>query len=59
MKLLRGTTTVANEPQTDNLGDDEAGIPRWVYVLGIMALLVIILFAIIHFSFGSMGHGMQ
>lgn len=36
------------------------GIPRWVYVLGIIAIVVIILFIIIHFSFGgAMGDGMQ
>ena len=51
---------MANDPQIGNSGDDQAGIPRWVYVLGLVALLVIILFAIIHFSFGGpMGHGMQ
>ena len=38
--------------------DDETGIPRWLYVLGIIAIVVIVLFVILHFSFGGpMGHG--
>ena len=40
--------------------DDDEGIPRWVFVLGIIAIVVIVLFVILHFSFGGpMGHGMQ
>jgi hypothetical protein len=35
-------------------------IPLWVYVLGIIAIVEIVLFIILHFSFGGpMGHGMK
>ena len=30
---------MANDPQIGNTGDDQAGIPRWVYVLGLVAFL--------------------
>ena len=33
--------------------DDDVGIPRWVRALGIIAVVVIVLFAILHFSFGG------
>jgi hypothetical protein len=40
--------------------DDDAGIPRWVYVVGIIAIVLIVLFVILHFTFGGpMGHGMR
>ena len=51
---------MADESPRRDSNDDEAGIPRWVYVLGIIALVLILLFVILHFSFGGpMGHGMQ
>ena len=51
---------MADDSPIRDSNDDEAGIPRWVYVLGIIAIVVIVLFVILHFSFGGpMGHGMQ
>ena len=50
---------MADDPVIGDSSDNEPGIPRWIVVLGIIALVVIILFVIIHFSFGGpMGHGM-
>ena len=50
---------MADDSPIPDSNDDEAGIPRWVYVLGIIAIVVIVLFVILHFSFGGpMGHGM-
>lgn len=51
---------MAEDSPIRDSNDDDVGIPRWVYVLGIIAIVVIILFIIIHFSFGGpMSHGMQ
>ena len=50
---------MADGPGVDDSNDDEPGIPRWVLALGIIAIVVIVLFVIIHFSFGGpVGHGM-
>lgn len=51
---------MADESPIRDSNDDKAGIPRWVYVLGIITLVVIVLFVILHFSFsGPMDHGTQ
>ena len=48
-----------DDPNRDSQ-DDNVGLPRWVYALGIIAVVVIVLFAILHFSFGGpMSHGMR
>ena len=46
-------------PVHDSHGDD-AGIPRWLDVLGLIAVIFIVLFLVMHFIFGGpMGHGME
>ena len=51
---------MADESPIRDSNDDEAGISRWVYVLGIITIVVIVLLFTLHFSFsGPMGHGMQ
>jgi ABC-type transporter Mla subunit MlaD len=42
-------------PDTDGTGDN-TGTPRWVYVFGIIALVVVLLFAILLLAGGG-GHG--
>ena len=40
--------------------DDDVGTPRWIYVLGIIAVVIIVPFVILHFSFGGpIGHSMR
>lgn len=49
---------MAEDSPIPDSNDDEPGeIPRWVYMLGIIAIVVIIVFIIIHFSFGGPGAG--
>lgn len=51
---------MAEVPPADNSNDDDAGIPRWLYVLGIIAIILVVVFLAVHFIFGgSMGHRMQ
>lgn len=51
---------MAEDPLLTDSNEDNAGVPRWVYVLGIIALAVILLFVILHFSFGGpMRHGLR
>jgi hypothetical protein len=51
---------MADVPPVHNSNGDDAGMPRWLNVFGIIAIVVIVLFVILHFSFGGpMGHGMQ
>ena len=41
-----------------NAGQDNestAGMPHWVKVLGIVALIVLLLFVILHLAFGGFG----
>ena len=38
---------MAEDSPIRDSNDDDVGIPRWVYVLGIIAIVVIILFIII------------
>ena len=43
-------------PDSDG-GDPAAGMPRWVKVLGGIALILILLFVILHLTFGGLrGH---
>ena len=44
-------------PGSGAVPDEEssAGMPRWVKVLGIVALLVLLLFVILHVAFGGFG----
>lgn len=39
----------------DGIGDD-TGTPRWVYVSGIIALVLVALFVIMHLTGGGMGN---
>ncbi len=51
---------MADDPLITDSNEDNAGVPRWVYGVGIIALAVILLFVILHFSFGGpMGHGLR
>ena len=46
--------------QIRDLNDEDVGMPRWVYALGIIAIIVVVLLAILHFSFGGpVGHSMR
>jgi hypothetical protein len=39
-------------------GDETPGTPRWVYVLGIIAIILILVFVILHLTGGGLGgHG--
>jgi hypothetical protein len=43
-----------------DIGDDDPGTPRWVYVLGIIAIVLVLLFVIMHLTVGGFGgHGVQ
>lgn len=51
---------MADVPPVHDSNGDDAGIPRWIYVLGLVAIILIVLFLAMHFIFGGpMGHGMQ
>ena len=51
---------MADVPPVHDSNGDDAGIPRWLYVLGLIAVILIVLFLAMHFIFGGpMGHGMQ
>ena len=40
--------------------NEDARIPRWLYVLRIIAVILIVVFLAIHFIFGGpVGHGTQ
>ena len=46
-------------PPLNESNDDDAGMPRWLYVLGIIAVILIVVFLAMHFIFGGpMRHGM-
>lgn len=43
-----------------NDSDADAGIPRWLYVLGIVAVILIVVFLAMHFILGgSISHGIE
>lgn len=47
---------MANVPDSnDDTGDDTGSTPRWVKVFGIIALVVVLLFVILHFTGGGLG----
>lgn len=49
-----------DDPLITDSNEDNAGVQRWVYVLGIVAIVMILIFVILHFSFGGpIGHGMR
>ena len=51
---------MAEIPPIDDSNGDDAGIPSWLYVLGLIAVILIVLFLVMHFIFdGPMGHGMH
>jgi hypothetical protein len=41
----------------DSNGDfgDDTGTPRWVYVFGIVVIVFVLLFVILHFAGGGLG----
>lgn len=43
------------DPSTDPDSNSETGTPRWVKTLGIAAILLVVLFAILHLAFGGFG----
>ena len=46
-------------PVHDSNGDD-AGVPRRLYVVGLIAIILVVLFLAMHFIFGGpMGHGIE
>lgn len=36
-------------------GDDNTGTPRWVYVFGIIVIVLVLLFVILHLTGGGLG----
>ena len=44
-------------PYLDSNGDtgDETGTPRWVYVFGLIAIVLVLLFVILHLTGGGLG----
>jgi hypothetical protein len=49
---------MANPPRYSDSRDaagDDTGTPRWVYVLGIIALVLVLLFVILHLIGGGLG----
>jgi hypothetical protein len=43
-----------------NTSDDTGGTPRWVKVFGIIAIILVLLLVIMHFTVGGFGgHGAQ
>lgn len=38
---------------------DDAGTPRWVYVFGIIAIVVVALFVVLHLSTGGLGYHLR
>ena len=51
---------MADGPPVHSSDGDDAGMPRWLYVLGIIAVILIVVFLTMHFIFGGpIGHGIQ
>ena len=51
---------MADVPPVHDSNDEDAGLPRWLYVLGIIVVILIVVFLAIHFIFGGpVGHGTQ
>ena len=45
-------------PSTDTGREPDFGMPRWVKALGIVALVLAVLFTVLHLAFGDLrGHG--
>jgi hypothetical protein len=42
-----------------DIGDDDTGTPRWVYVLGIIAMVLVLMFVIMHLTVGGLGGHLQ
>jgi len=47
------------EERTDTHQRAYPGIPRWVKILGIVVILLVLLFVIMHLAGGGMGPGMH
>lgn len=45
-------------PPSSGNGDsgDETGTPRWVKVFGVIAIVLVVLFVILHLAGGGFGH---
>jgi hypothetical protein len=51
---------MADVPPVHNSNEEDAGIPRWLYALGIIAVILIVVFLAMHFIFGGpIAHGMH
>ena len=49
---------MVDDPRDSN--SEDTGVPGWVYVLGIIAIALLVLVVILHFIFGGpMGHALQ
>jgi hypothetical protein len=47
---------MADSPRSPHTGDD-TGTPRWVYVFGIIALVLVLVFVVLHLAGAGMsGH---
>lgn len=42
-------------PDPDSTGDDTTSTPRWVYVFGIIGIVLVLLFVILHLTGGGLG----
>lgn len=49
-------TDLPNPPESS---DDDTGMPRWVKVFGIIAIVLVVLFAIRHLSSGGFANHMR
>ena len=50
---------MADVPPVHDSNGDDAGVPRWLYVLGLIAV-IFVLFLVMHFFFGGpMGRGIE
>jgi hypothetical protein len=42
-------------PNSNGAPDDDPGTPRWVYVFGIIAIVLVLLFVILHLTGRGLG----
>jgi hypothetical protein len=47
--------TRMSDPPSDHDSDGDVGTPRWVKALGISAIVIVLLFVILHLAFGGFG----
>ena len=43
-----------DKPENGSDGESSAGTPRWVYVFGIIAIILVLVFVVLHLT----GHGL-